>query len=200
MNSMPEMDATKSRISFLSLSAELRNRIYEEVLRPNEKKKTLIWGTTTEDIYQPPDVPAIAQVSQQVRSETMAMHYSDKIFIFPIYQDGKADQLKKWLEIIGPKQAAMVKHLRFEATFSRRQLKRMARDALMNLDVSHKDWFLKAWELDLLAKTCITINFETVADGVLEFDSHGALRCCEYDEVDVLFWQRDDETESTASL
>lgn len=152
---MPEMEATKSRTSFLSLSAELRNRIYEEVLQPNNRTHTVLICSA----YGRRDhitLPAITQVSQQVRGETLPMYYSSKYFHFCLGKQQLMNEVEQWLKIIGPKQAAMVKDLHVMTNFTKSEWMEEAVDALAERGTAagnpqemlrDEDCF-KAWGLD----------------------------------------------------
>ena len=173
---MPEMEATKSRTSFLSLSAELRNRIYEEVLQTNNRTRTVKISSA----YGRRDhmtLPASTQVSQQVRGETLPMYYSNKYFQFWLGKQQRMNEVEQWLKSIGPKQAAMVKDLCVMTDFTKSEWMEEADDALAERgttagnpqDMLRDEDSFRAWGLDQLTKAHIYISFlQEEESGILQ--------------------------------
>lgn len=123
------MSASKSSVSFLSLSAELRNRIYDLTIEPEtlcvvcssgkskHRKCTKDRAAHRASLISPP----LAQTCRQVRSELMPMFYHAKTFT-AVLEGGTAPKTKRsrmlevsaWLRAIGPTCAGMVKFLNIE--------------------------------------------------------------------------------------
>jgi len=107
------IDASKSRCSFMSLSPELRNRIYALALRPQHDGEGGIPGTRAirltaargdedpEDFegrtfytgappWQPPlytawaQQPALTRISREVRRETLPVYYGANLFVIVV--------------------------------------------------------------------------------------------------------------------
>ncbi|KAK3708997.1 hypothetical protein LTR37_011161 [Vermiconidia calcicola] len=139
---MPEMVDTKSRISFLSLSAELRNHIDALVLSPEQEGEAGVPGSTGIcvdghrqnddcDITYYGEVtdwakqPSLTRVSHHIRLESLPVSYGNNRFI--VYSDGwdveEDDYARRvchtkamcWLKAIGSHNTALLKdiHVRF---------------------------------------------------------------------------------------
>ncbi|CAK4025101.1 Hypothetical predicted protein [Lecanosticta acicola] len=147
-----EMTAAKARTNFFSLSAELRNRIYEEVLNPQGKDAMEIMlnkssaslrvlkfryrdadGNDLEgcgDFPLSPHLPALLQSSQQVRAETLAMYYRNKHFVFVMNTPVPETAVAQWLDAIGQQQAAMVNSLTIRIMRTKDELGSMTKASL----------------------------------------------------------------------
>ena len=120
----PEHHATKARSSFFSLSAELRNVIYDMVLSDHiGTRRGFICNFCWEKIDGPlsrwpmrvnSTRPALLAVNKQVRQEAMSLYYAQ-----PICADLSAEDFDQcsrgehaiatYLDLIGPAQATMIK-------------------------------------------------------------------------------------------
>lgn len=88
----------QAHTGFLSLPAELRNRIYDNVL-PHAT-----------DIYPQPE-PALLQATRLIRSETLPMYYGANVFCLCMHSRHARDECLRWWDRLGAK-AALVRRLR----------------------------------------------------------------------------------------
>ncbi|KAF7190545.1 hypothetical protein HII31_07704 [Pseudocercospora fuligena] len=113
---------TKSRTSFFSLSAELRNTIYEIVLavEPIDRHRLSSGKKKKETVHDRRigPRPSILSVSKQVRSETLSIFYSTGLYthihglLGPKGMSASARMLRSYLRMLGRDQAGMIKRLR----------------------------------------------------------------------------------------
>lgn len=134
------MAESKSRSGFMTLSAELRNCIYDLCLSPGDyydggvdcgiydenplgicvqchsqyagsDLEDRLWGEATVWRAQ----PAITQISRQVRQETLPIYYGVNEFI--AYGEDDPETVVKWLKSIGKINAGLVKHFSFYGSY-----------------------------------------------------------------------------------
>lgn len=130
------MEQSKAHMSFMSLSPELRNYIYELTAMPANagdggvngelaicvqrgmvevdevgSKRYMLHGFDTDWMKQ----PAITRVSRQVRAEALPMYYGANTFVaykgVHEKQTVLGDQARDWLARIGASHGAIIKHL-----------------------------------------------------------------------------------------
>ncbi|KAK4498282.1 hypothetical protein PRZ48_010940 [Zasmidium cellare] len=139
----PQIEASKSRSSFYSLPAELRNHIYDLAFMPNEEgyfranfnesaypterkgcyratdpAAFCVFGTETTPKY-----PSLLLVSHQVRAEALPIFLShltvivaaDSVNWWPGTQDKGASKAQAWLRTLGPKHVKLVKKVVLKA-------------------------------------------------------------------------------------
>lgn len=133
-----EIEDTKSRIDFLSLSAELRNRIYELALTPEEEDEGGVEGSTAIYVGEGMDregweqvklfegyhyeshynfgwptpwvgQPALTKVSRQIRQETLPVYYGLNYFAAAVDGDVEVDG-NPMLEIINEDDVNPINH------------------------------------------------------------------------------------------
>ena len=131
---MPQMKATKRRINFFSLPAELRNRIHRPLLTPvteDEPRQTemrVIFINTEDPVDEDdprslPDQPELTKTSRQVRQETLLIYYGANRFVTYTEYDGNVPALSdgymlshvaaiRWLRMIGSNNVRLLKHIR----------------------------------------------------------------------------------------
>ncbi|KAF7195113.1 hypothetical protein HII31_03581 [Pseudocercospora fuligena] len=115
-----EMKDTLQRSSLFSLSAELRNAIYEEVLLEEEHPINMQDDHVMDSSLTAPPIPSLLHVSQQVRCEAAPIYYGANTFWACAYPpehrklEGIQKPIRSWLELIGPKQCGMIKNLFFD--------------------------------------------------------------------------------------
>ncbi|CAK4025121.1 Hypothetical predicted protein [Lecanosticta acicola] len=185
-----KMKITGSGTNFLSLSAELRNQIYEYALQPKDASvprqrycgcgsmstcsATKLKPCRKDNMHdlrvsrkQRHKIPALLHASRQVRSETMALFYSDKYFAFRIPTPQLRNEAADWLRAIGPTQKAMVRKviLRFQMTSGRlaicvcRVLRGMSFFRSVPLFKIRKEHILEACGLDELDRNLFKIEY-----------------------------------------
>ncbi|KAK5120899.1 hypothetical protein LTR85_005966 [Meristemomyces frigidus] len=140
---MPAMEASKARVSFMSLSPELRNRIYELVVKPRKIGDGGVDGERAicvqdacienyDDVGDDLDYgnltawrkqPAITKVSRQVRAETLPMYYGGNLLVAYLdvsldIDDNPLSTARHWLERIGKANAALIKHFEIRASIA----------------------------------------------------------------------------------
>lgn len=100
--------STETRGHLLSLTAELRLRIYELVVvserplevkwRLSDSKFRLIFNMKKHFFIESPKHPALTCVSRLLRAEVLQVFYTDKIFSLPIdFLERESPTLSKWL-------------------------------------------------------------------------------------------------------
>lgn len=119
------MNAAKSRMSFLELPKELRNMVYEMVLKEHSDegdRRVVIQSTVTEkgeaeDGMEEYSVagsfahpPALIQTCQTIRSETLPFFYGSSTFIVELSADVLANIAQAWLRRIDPQCRQLIKH------------------------------------------------------------------------------------------
>lgn len=84
------MEEAKSRISFMTLPPELRNRIYQLTLLPSKGDSGCVDNTTAIDLKTPNSTwtrqPALTKVSRQIRAESLPLYYGLNKFVVRISQ------------------------------------------------------------------------------------------------------------------
>ena len=133
MNRRARTEDAKSRISFLSLSPELRNQVYELALIPDGDGDGNVTGSKAIDVKSVrPNwcssrpgwalQPALTKVSRQIRQETIPIYYGKNIFVTHCYiRDADPQGTEKWQfensgfhwwrKMIGTANMDLVKHL-----------------------------------------------------------------------------------------
>ena len=102
------MQAAKTRLGFLKLSAELRNQIYELLLLSKEPLRIL-------GKRQPPR--ALFSVSKQVRQEALSIFYGGNRFYYLMSTHcnqmvfSSLSEPKAWIIGLGPEKARLVRSL-----------------------------------------------------------------------------------------
>ena len=106
------MQATKARLGFLKLSAELRNKIYELVLIAEEPIRI-----DRMNMLQFGRGPALFEVSKQVRIEALSIFYGGNEFCFSMNKHidqtrfQSTSEPKAWIRRLGPEKAGLIKSL-----------------------------------------------------------------------------------------
>ncbi|KAI5363555.1 hypothetical protein Slin14017_G055190 [Septoria linicola] len=116
----PEMEAAKKRTSFFSLSAELRNTIYELAL-VNKSSIVIHRIPITNPVgprrYSSTKTPALLAVSRQIRHEAAAIYYGANSFLqavhTPNYRPDSRTALALWLKSLPDDHAALIKGMEF---------------------------------------------------------------------------------------
>ena len=79
---------------FLELSAELRNKIYEEILlQRNYPRLSIVLKPRTGF-----EIPGILQACRQTRNEAAKMYFKQNVFVIRLV-DCNADFLQKWMAV-----------------------------------------------------------------------------------------------------
>lgn len=107
------MAASKARMSFFRLSAELRNRIYELALV--EKGHVKI----QDGLGSPPErPPALLHTCRQIRAEALPIYYKQNTFLVVFNRDSRyfKSTIGNWLCDIGRKMTSLIPEIkiRFE--------------------------------------------------------------------------------------
>lgn len=117
----PLMAASKARISFFSLSSELRNKIYELALdiddqNPNE---IVVAHWRPQERHAGPRLPALLRTSVQVRNEAAPIYFGRNIFTMECNEQS-AYMAEEWLAHLGQQNAALIKRfvVRIQTSFS----------------------------------------------------------------------------------
>ncbi|KAK5121501.1 hypothetical protein LTR85_005334 [Meristemomyces frigidus] len=106
------MKPDNSQSLLLKLPAELRNRIYEEVLLDSEFTNIRSRGGIS--IWH---APAILQTCRTIRIEAKAMYYGSSIFFFSLpmnasrWAERNLQHLKLWLHAIGAEQSSLLQRV-----------------------------------------------------------------------------------------
>ncbi|UJO22027.1 uncharacterized protein CLAFUR5_09313 [Fulvia fulva] len=115
----PVMVEIKSRVSFFSLPAELRNVIYELATTPGPDSS--VKEEQHARRHCSPNIPAIIQSSQRLRNEALPIYYgmnSFKVYFCCIRESQVRYfdilQTQEWLRSIGKTSAAMIKKFGIE--------------------------------------------------------------------------------------
>ncbi|CAK4033157.1 Hypothetical predicted protein [Lecanosticta acicola] len=106
------MTESKSRSDFCSLSAELRNRVYEFALIEDTIEFPRFLSPPL------PRIPSILQSNRKVREEALPIYFANNIFEIEFHESFRSwdkevrQPLARWLKAIGPVRCAQIKKLR----------------------------------------------------------------------------------------
>lgn len=112
-----QVACSKANVSFLFLSAELRNRIYDHLLIKRCHTKENVYEQRSIDILSENAVnirqPPITRICKQMRRETLGIFYGGNKFEAMLYTlNFEANDAIQWLRAIGNTNARMIKQLR----------------------------------------------------------------------------------------
>ena len=124
----PIIEASKAKISFLSLPAELRNRIYEMVLikgrgegaAAGDESIDVVWdgreGVWSQKIGEQPWMrqPRLTAVCRQIRDETLPIYYGQNTFELDVHAFDSTKLLRK-LRVGSPAGSVVTTFFNFEA-------------------------------------------------------------------------------------